>query len=65
MRFGNYLVQLAKFDLGTSYRSRQPVVTLIQERMWPTLKLAFAAMGFAILIGVPLGFVAALAGEHS
>lgn len=28
--------------------------------MWPTLKLAFAAMGFAILIGVPLGFIAAL-----
>jgi peptide/nickel transport system permease protein len=60
VRFGNYLVQLAQFDLGTSYRSRQPVVSLIQERMWPTLKLAFAAMGFAILIGVPLGFLAAL-----
>jgi peptide/nickel transport system permease protein len=60
VRFGNYLVQLAQFDLGTSYRSRQPVVSLIQERMWPTLKLAFAAMGFAILIGVPLGFIAAL-----
>jgi len=60
VRFGNYLVQLAQFDLGTSYRSRQPVISLIQERMWPTLKLAFAAMGLAILIGVPLGFLAAL-----
>jgi ABC-type dipeptide/oligopeptide/nickel transport system permease component len=30
------------------------------ERAWPTMKLAIAAMAIAILIGVPLGFVAAL-----
>jgi ABC-type dipeptide/oligopeptide/nickel transport system permease component len=28
--------------------------------MWPTLQLIFAAMTFAIVIGVPLGFIAAL-----
>jgi peptide/nickel transport system permease protein len=30
------------------------------ERMWPTMKLAIAAMTLAVLIGVPLGFIAAL-----
>jgi len=33
---------------------------MIAKRMWPTLQLIFAAMMFAIALGVPLGFVAAL-----
>ncbi|PWJ86374.1 peptide/nickel transport system permease protein [Pseudaminobacter salicylatoxidans] len=60
VRFGDYLVSLAKFDLGTSFRTRQPVSAMIGERLWPTLKLAFAAMCVAIFIGLPLGFIAAL-----
>ncbi|WP_026060626.1 ABC transporter permease [Pseudaminobacter salicylatoxidans] len=60
VRFGDYLVSLAKFDLGTSFRTRQPVSAMIGERLWSTLKLAFAAMCVAIFIGLPLGFIAAL-----
>jgi len=60
VRLGNYLTQLAQFDLGISHRTRQPVITLLQERMGPTLQLAFAAMAFAICLGAPLGFLAAL-----
>jgi peptide/nickel transport system permease protein len=60
VRFAKYVVQLAQFDLGTSFRTRQPVATMIAVRMWPSLQLAFASMALAIVIGVPLGFVAAL-----
>lgn len=60
VRFVKYVGQLATFDLGTSFRTRQPVWVLIGERLWPTLQLAFASMLFAIAIGVPLGFLAAL-----
>jgi peptide/nickel transport system permease protein len=60
VRFGNYAWSLARFDLGISFRTRQPVSAMIGERLWPTLKLAFAAMCVAILIGLPLGFIAAL-----
>lgn len=60
VRFSKFLGRLAQLDLGTSFRSRQPVTTVLAERMWPTLKLAMAAMIFAIGFGVPLGFVAAL-----
>ncbi len=60
VRFGEYVWKLAQFDLGSSFRTRQPVVTVINERMWATLKLAFAAMMVAVVIGVPLGFIAAL-----
>ncbi len=60
VRFGKYVAQLATLDLGISFRSRQPVADMIGARMWPSLILTAAAMGFAIVIGVPLGFVAAL-----
>jgi len=60
IRFGAYIAKLATGDLGTSFRTREPVTTMIAKRMWPTLQLIFAAMIFAIAIGVPLGFIAAL-----
>jgi ABC-type dipeptide/oligopeptide/nickel transport system permease component len=59
-RFVTYVGKLATLDLGISFRTRQPVWHLIAERLWPTVQLAFAAMLFAIAIGVPLGFLAAL-----
>ncbi|MBR0903311.1 ABC transporter permease [Bradyrhizobium liaoningense] len=60
MRFGTYIAKLATGDFGTSFRTREPVTAMIAKRAWPTLQLIFAAMAFAIVIGVPLGFIAAL-----
>lgn len=60
VRFARYVGQLATLDLGTSFRSRQPVTRVLAERLWPTLKLSGAAMLFAVAIGLPLGFAAAL-----
>lgn len=59
-RFAKYIVHTVKGDLGTSFRTREPVTQLIAARVWPSLKLVFAAMVFAIGVGVTLGFVAAL-----
>ncbi|MCP3389373.1 ABC transporter permease [Bradyrhizobium sp. CCGB12] len=60
IRFGSYIAKLATGDFGTSFRTREPVTTMIAKRAWPTLQLIFTAMAFAIVIGVPLGFIAAL-----
>jgi ABC-type dipeptide/oligopeptide/nickel transport system permease component len=60
VRFANYVTKLAVLDLGTSFRTREPVAQLLAKRLWPTFQLIVAAMGFAILIGVPLGFLAAM-----
>ncbi|MGY3111203.1 ABC-type dipeptide/oligopeptide/nickel transport system permease component [Bradyrhizobium sp. LM3.4] len=60
VRFGAYIAKLATGDFGTSFRTREPVTTMIAKRMWPTLQLIFAAMALAVVIGVPLGFIAAL-----
>ena len=38
VRFGNYIAKLATGDLGTSFRTREPVTDLIAKRMWPTLQ---------------------------
>lgn len=60
VRFGVYIAKLATGDFGTSFRTREPVTAMIAKRAWPTLQLIFTAMAFAVVIGVPLGFIAAL-----
>lgn len=59
-RFVKYAGATLVGDLGTSFRTREPVTKLIAGRLWPSLKLTMAAMLVAIAIGIPLGFVAAL-----
>jgi len=60
VRFGKYVAQLARFDLGISFRSREPVTVVLAQRLWPTLELTLAAMLLAVVLGVPLGFLAAM-----
>jgi ABC-type dipeptide/oligopeptide/nickel transport system permease component len=60
VRFGTYIAKLATGDFGTSFRTREPVTFMIAKRIWPTLQLIFTAMAFSVVIGVPLGFIAAL-----
>ena len=47
-------------DLGKSFRTGQPVTTMVAERMPATAELAVAAMLVAIVIAIPLGVVAAV-----
>jgi ABC-type dipeptide/oligopeptide/nickel transport system permease component len=47
-------------DLGRSFRTGQPVTTMIVERLPATAELALAAMLVAIVIAIPLGVVAAV-----
>jgi peptide/nickel transport system permease protein len=47
-------------DLGVSFRTGQPVTTMILERVPATAELAIAAMFVAIVIAIPLGVVAAV-----
>ena len=46
-------------DLGVSVATHRTVTEEISERFPATVELAFAAMLFAVLVGVPLGFFAA------
>ena len=60
VQFGHYLNKLAHGDWGVSIHSKKPILDLLAERLPATAKLALLALSFAILIGLPLGIVAAL-----
>lgn len=53
--FGN----VARGDLGRSFRTNRPVGHEIAVRVGPTVQLAFAGMGLALIIGVSAGVLAA------
>ena len=59
VRFGHYLGDVARGDLGRSYVTDRPITTDIRERFPKTLQLAGAAMLLAALIGVTLGILSA------
>ena len=59
-QYGRFVTGAVRGDLGTSIRSRRPVVTEIRENLASTAQLAVAAMVVAVALGVPLGLLAAL-----
>ena len=59
-QYGCWLDHVAHGDLGESYRSKRAVTEIIADRIWPTAQLAFAAMCLQVMLGVPLGILAAL-----
>jgi peptide/nickel transport system permease protein len=59
VRFANYVSKLAVLDPGLVQDTRAEGAAA-RQAVRPTFQLVVAAMAFAILIGVPLGFVAAM-----
>jgi peptide/nickel transport system permease protein len=59
VQLGIWLWNVVRGDLGTSIHSGVPVITLIGQRLEPTLALSMSTMGLAVLLAVPLGIVAA------
>lgn len=47
-------------DLGVSFVSRQPISNLLVQRVPATLHLAIASLLVAIIVGLPLGFIAGI-----
>jgi peptide/nickel transport system permease protein len=59
IQYLRYMETVAKGDLGTTIRTRRPVTDELRERFPATIELTTAALLFAIILGIPLGFVAA------
>jgi len=59
-QYGIFLKNLLRLDFGVSLRYFQPVFGLIMERMPATLRLAGTALGFALLVAIPAGILAAI-----
>lgn len=59
LRYLHWLQDLLRGDLGTSYRTGQSVGRMIAQRMGPSLLLTGTGILWAVLLGVPLGVLAA------
>ena len=60
MQYIAWLGNALQGDLGISLRTNQPVLSLIAEKLPVTLQLAVMSMTFALLLGIPMGILAAV-----
>jgi hypothetical protein len=58
-QFGDWMIGLAKLDLGKSMWTERPVIDEIAIRLELSLEVAILASIFAVLISIPLGTAAA------
>ncbi len=58
-RLLGWIAGVVQGDFGISYTQNAPVAQLIGERLWVTLPLSGMAMLISVVIGLPLGIIAA------
>ena len=58
-QYGIYLWNVLHGDLGRSITTKQPVVQDLRRHLPATIELAVAAMAISIVVGIPLGVIAA------
>jgi peptide/nickel transport system permease protein len=59
-QYAQFLAGLVRLDLGTSIHYRDPVTTLLSDRLPATVVLTSATMLLALLLALPAGAIAAL-----
>lgn len=59
VRYGRYMLNLLKGDLGKSYKNNSSVSDEIKERLPNTVLLASSGIFLSILIGIPVGIISA------
>ncbi|MDH0116015.1 ABC transporter permease [Agrobacterium pusense] len=60
LQYVNWLGGVVTGDFGISLRTNQPVLELIAQKLPVTIQLAVMAMFFAMIIGIPIGILAAV-----
>ena len=60
VQFGDWLGSALTGDLGRSYNLRKPVAEVIFQRLPTTMLLGACAIGFALVLAIPLGVLAAV-----
>ncbi len=60
VQYGRYIFNLLTLDMGTSYKTKNPVSDEIVSRLPNTFRLAVTAACFAVIMALPLGILAAV-----
>jgi peptide/nickel transport system permease protein len=58
LQFWHYIVNIVQLDLGYSFRNDETVLSLILDRLWPTLLLMVTAFILSVVCGTLLGLLA-------
>ncbi len=59
-QYAKFLWDIARLDLGRSFKTKQPVIEEIKRYFPATVELTLAAMAFSILFGITAGCIAAM-----
>jgi peptide/nickel transport system permease protein len=59
-RYWSFVSGAVQGDLGQSFKTERPVATDLGDRLPATLELALSATLLALVVGIPLGFLAAV-----
>ena len=60
VQFANYFLRMVHGDLGTSIRTRRPVLDVIGERFMPTFWLTLTSMVWSVIFGMIIGMISAV-----
>jgi peptide/nickel transport system permease protein len=60
LRYGRWLLGALQGDLGVSYRSGQPIMVELAQRLPATIMLAVTSLALAMVISIPLGIASAV-----
>jgi len=60
VRYGKWLMQMARGDFGTSFTSKRPVLVEIRDRLPNTLLLTGVSLLVTLLLAIPLGILSAV-----
>ena len=60
IQYWEFISNAAKFDFGDSIKARRPVIEMIQPKVVNSLKLGLVAMVITLVMGIPLGVIAAV-----
>ena len=64
VQYGSWLKGLVTGDLGESFAKRQPVSQVLSDRIGATLELTAASLLLILVVGLPLGVMAAMFHRH-
>jgi len=55
VQFARFIANAATLNFGISYQMKQPVISIISDRLPATIELALAAALIAVALGIPMG----------
>src|SRR5208337_4145797 len=60
VQLGIYIAKVARLDFGRSFRSGEPAMKLLLDRVPASLYLCFAGTLLSVCIALPLGIISAI-----